>query len=137
MAAATFLEQNPHASPSHHHHGQNGRDGEREKDKEKAGPARRLFTDIEVGLLKRNAEEVLQLHEHFVEELRAVVAPLGYSMIFSPSSDGHTEAMGVSPNTENIDAAIGIVSTKFATEVCSFSKDPLSRCCSLTLISFE
>jgi hypothetical protein len=76
--------------------------------------ARCLFTDQEVELLTRNAEELLQLHEHFVQELCTELAPLGFLM-HSPQAaedDKHQESM---PNT---DAAIRVVSTKFATEVC-------------------
>ncbi|KAJ7178981.1 hypothetical protein C8R46DRAFT_1345431 [Mycena filopes] len=59
-----------------------------------------IFTDAEIDLLTRNAEEVLQLHENFVEELRAAILPLGFPM----------EPSGVQ----------GEVSTKFATEASRF-----------------
>ncbi|KAF8195714.1 hypothetical protein K438DRAFT_1934177 [Mycena galopus ATCC 62051] len=77
--------------------------------------ARPIFSSSEVDLLRRNAEEVLQLHENFVEELRAAVSPLGFPM----------ELSGVGPPDEkelirNIDAAVGEVAAKFATEASRF-----------------
>jgi len=74
--------------------------------------ARYLFTDQEVELLTRNAEELLQLHEHFVQELRADLAPLGFLM-HAPQGAEDDKRQG----TQNTDAAIRVVSTKFATEV--------------------
>ncbi|KAK7061919.1 DH domain-containing protein [Favolaschia claudopus] len=77
--------------------------------------SRSLFTNTEVDLLTRNAEEVLQLHENFVEELRAALLPLRFPM----------EISAVGPLNEkeliaNIDAAIGEVATKFATDASRF-----------------
>ncbi|KAF7355462.1 DH domain-containing protein [Mycena sanguinolenta] len=77
--------------------------------------ARPIFTSSEVDLLTRNAEAVLQLHENFVEELRTAVFPLGFPM----------ELSRVGPLDEkelirNIDAAVGKVSTMFATEAFRF-----------------
>lgn len=78
----------------------------------KPKPSTRLFTDREIDLLTRNAEEVLQLHENFVEELRAAVLPLGFPMEISG-----TGGLDERELIRNIDAAVGRVSTKFATEV--------------------
>lgn len=68
-----------------------------------------MFTDHEVELLTRNAEDILRLHEHFAEELRLSLEPLGYAM----NDDVHSGYQ----NLSNLDDAIRIVSTKFATEV--------------------
>lgn len=76
---------------------------------------RYLFTDSEIELLTRNAEEVLELHEHFLKELRLVMEPLGYSM--DPEESDEDTAEFQARRTERIEAAIGAVSTKFATEV--------------------
>lgn len=76
---------------------------------------RHIFKDSEVDVLTRNAEEVLQFHENFVEELRTAMTPFGFRMDLSserPSDEEIPEA-----STENIDEGIAIVSTKFATEV--------------------
>ncbi|KAJ7781076.1 hypothetical protein B0H16DRAFT_606759 [Mycena metata] len=79
--------------------------------------ARPLFTDAEIGLLTRNAEEVLHLHENFVEELRAAILPLGF-----PMEPLEVQADGVEQQERirNIDAVVGEVSTKFATEASRF-----------------
>jgi hypothetical protein len=71
--------------------------------------SRYLFTDSEIEVLTRNAEEILQLHEHFVRELRVILEPLGFTM--DQDQDDSYQ------HIDNIDAAIRAVSTKFATEV--------------------
>ena len=70
-----------------------------------------MFTDSEIETLTRNAEEILQLHEHFVRELRAILEPLSFTMDQDQDDYKHLD---------NLDAAIRAVSTKFATEVSSF-----------------
>ncbi|KAJ6515728.1 hypothetical protein C8R45DRAFT_1086898 [Mycena sanguinolenta] len=77
--------------------------------------ARPIFTSSEVDLLTRNAEEVLQLHENFVEELRAAVFPLGFPMELS-----RVRPLDEKELIRNIDAAVGKVSTMFATEAFRF-----------------
>jgi hypothetical protein len=76
--------------------------------------ARCLFTDQEVELLTRNSEGLLQLHEHFVQELSTELEPLGF-LIHGPQAAEDDQR---DENMHNADAAISIVSTKFATEVC-------------------
>ncbi|KAF7352649.1 DH domain-containing protein [Mycena venus] len=77
--------------------------------------ARPIFTNSEVDLLTRNAEQVLRLHENFVEELRTAVLPLGFPMELS--GIGHLDEKEL---IRNVDAAVGEVSTKFATEASRF-----------------
>jgi len=72
--------------------------------------SRYLFSDAELEILTRNAEEILQLHEHFVRELRIVLEPLGIIMEHEDEDYGHR-------HLAQLDAAIRAVSTKFATEV--------------------
>ncbi|KAJ6598899.1 hypothetical protein DFH09DRAFT_1129509 [Mycena vulgaris] len=79
--------------------------------------ARHLFTDREVALLTRNAEEVLQLHENFVEELRTAMLPLGFPMELSGAAVDLVEEQ---ERIRNVDAAVGAVSTKYATEASRF-----------------
>lgn len=85
--------------------------------KEPANP-RYIFSDAELEILTRNGEEILQLHEHFVRELRVILEPLGLTM------DPHS-GDGDYTRLDNLDVAIRIVSTKFATEVRS---NPISVC---------
>ncbi|KAF8812238.1 Dbl homology domain-containing protein [Phlegmacium glaucopus] len=75
--------------------------------------SRYLFTDSEIEALTRNAEEILQLHEHFVRELRAILEPLSFAMD-QDEDDGYKDL-------DNLDAAIRVVSTKFATEASRFN----------------
>ncbi|KAJ7129502.1 hypothetical protein C8R44DRAFT_872762 [Mycena epipterygia] len=79
--------------------------------------ARYLFTDREVDLLTRNAEEVLHLHENFVEELRAAMSPLGFPVELSGAP---VDSLEEKERIRNIDAAVEEVSTKFATEASRF-----------------
>jgi hypothetical protein len=86
---------------------------------------RYLFTHQEVDALTRNAEEILHFHEQFVEELKLAIAPLGFPDMEPSSKDWESK---ISPDKYregigNVDAGIAVVSTKFATEVCS----PLMR----------
>lgn len=79
------------------------------------GAPRYLFTDQEVELLTRNAEDILQLHEQFVRDLRDEMGPLGFPMEAHERLEDlekHQAEFG-----HNTDAAIRAVSTKFATEV--------------------
>ncbi|KAJ7590870.1 hypothetical protein C8J56DRAFT_934097 [Mycena floridula] len=90
------------------------------KPKEKAA-ARLLFSASEIDLLTRNTNEILDSHEHFVEELGIALEPLGFSVDIQTS-----ETLAVSEDVQrrridNIDAAISIISTKFATEASRFS----------------
>ena len=71
----------------------------------------------------RNAEEILQLHENFMTELRVLLEPLGFSMehdgdlvAFDPSKIGR-ESGALHVQLQNLNEAIRLVSTKFATEV--------------------
>ncbi|KAL0067588.1 hypothetical protein AAF712_005303 [Marasmius tenuissimus] len=85
--------------------------------------ARHLFTDMEVEMLTRNAEEVLQFHERFVKELKISMDSLGIPMETADdlrtSNDPIPERL--MPGVDNVDAAIAAVSTKFATESSRFS----------------
>ncbi|KAJ7638991.1 hypothetical protein FB45DRAFT_827670 [Roridomyces roridus] len=77
--------------------------------------ARHVFTDRQLDLLTRNAEQVLQLHENFVQELRVTMLPLGFSMEMSADAEAEqAERIG------NVDAAVEEVSAKFATEASRF-----------------
>ncbi|CAK5262969.1 unnamed protein product [Mycena citricolor] len=73
---------------------------------------RPLFADWEIKLLTRNAKEVLRLHENFVAELRETISPIGFVMEEEPSPDQFEMKMRI----RNIDAVVGMVSAKFATE---------------------
>ncbi|KAF9569106.1 Dbl homology domain-containing protein [Agrocybe pediades] len=76
--------------------------------------SRYLFSDAELELLTRNAEELLQLHEHFVRELRILLEPLDISMQLDDEDR-------VNDHLPRLDAAIRAVSTKFATEASRFT----------------
>ncbi|KAJ7068444.1 hypothetical protein C8F01DRAFT_977995, partial [Mycena amicta] len=75
---------------------------------------RQLFTDRELDLLARNAEQVLRLHENFVEELRAALSPLGFAMT------ANSTPVSEKAQIQDLDDAIVLVSTKFATEASRF-----------------
>lgn len=80
-------------------------------------PPRYLFSEGEIEILTRNAEELLLLHEQFVRELRALLEPLGF-----PMDQLESDKIGEQQkDIKTLDAAIRAVSTKFATEVCAIS----------------
>ncbi|CAA7260054.1 unnamed protein product [Cyclocybe aegerita] len=76
--------------------------------------SRYIFSDNELDLLTRNAEEILQLHEHFVRELRSILEPLGHAM---EQEEDDKKPLDLS----KVDPAIRAVSTKFATEASRFN----------------
>lgn len=71
-------------------------------------------------MVARNAWEILQLHEHFVDDLREAMSPLGYAPFFlgTCSRGGELDHANLPvPPAECVDDAIRLVSTKFAVEV--------------------
>ncbi|KAG6880356.1 hypothetical protein C0992_007767 [Termitomyces sp. T32_za158] len=80
---------------------------------------RYLFTSLEVEMLTRNAEEVLQLHEQFMRELRKELIPLGFHLEAYKRSDDPAKTLELA--MQNTDAVIRIISTKFATEASRFA----------------
>lgn len=86
------------------------------KDVTKFNNPRYLFTDTEIECLSRNAEEILQLHQHFVRELSEILEPLGFFL-----EQGVVERKQEGPgDVSNLNAAIRAVSAKFATEASRF-----------------
>ncbi|KAG6903483.1 hypothetical protein C0995_005506 [Termitomyces sp. Mi166 len=81
---------------------------------------RYLFTNLEVEILTRNAEEILQLHEQFLRELRKEITPLGFHLEAYKRSGDPAKTLNLA--MQNTDAAIRIISSKFATEVHEFSR---------------
>ncbi|KAF9055501.1 Dbl homology domain-containing protein [Hymenopellis radicata] len=79
---------------------------------------RYLFTNAEIDQLTRNAEEVLQFHEHVVEEMSCVLTPLGFPMDFVGSSEPSAPSKAA---LANIEIALSFVATKFATEASRFN----------------
>ncbi|KAG6821574.1 hypothetical protein H0H93_000083 [Arthromyces matolae] len=83
------------------------------KDTQKVIP-RYLFSSLEIEILTRNAEEILQIHEQFIRELRKEMAPLGFYLEAYQRSNDQITALSTA--IQNTDAAIRIISSKFATE---------------------
>ncbi|KAF9464392.1 hypothetical protein BDZ94DRAFT_1321048 [Collybia nuda] len=81
------------------------------------GTPRYLFTDQEIELLTRNAEDILQLHEQFVRELRDEMSTIGFPMEVHESPLERHQA----DFSRKTNAAIRAVSTKFATEASRFN----------------
>ena len=92
--------------------------------------SRFVFTDHEIELLTRNGEVLLQLHEHFVGELRMMLEPLGLPMgddktFLGLDQSSSREILGRF-QLGDLNEAIRIVSTKFATEVVIFTSTSLA-----------
>lgn len=77
--------------------------------------SRYLFTDTELELVARNAEDILKLHERFVSELQETLEDLGYTM------DADIDELATPDHLENLESAIRAVSAKFATEASRFN----------------
>jgi hypothetical protein len=87
--------------------------------------SRYILSDTELEVVTRNAEELLRLHEHFVNDMQVAISALGFPTPFEKHlHDGIIDGV---PPPEHIDTAIRIVSTKFATEVCSFPLEFTSK----------
>ncbi|TFK22330.1 Dbl homology domain-containing protein [Coprinopsis marcescibilis] len=84
------------------------------KDVPKPTNTRYLFTDSELELITRNAEDLLLLHEHFLKQLSAIVEPLGITMEHSDQNPSPTVL-------KNVDTAVRMVSAQFATEASRFN----------------
>ncbi|KAF5390652.1 hypothetical protein D9757_002644 [Collybiopsis confluens] len=82
-------------------------------------PVRPIFKNSEIDALTRNAEEVLEFHSHFVQELRTALGPFGFR-VEAPSRSSDDPHDNPSTNLENLDAGIALVSSKYATEASRF-----------------
>lgn len=90
--------------------------GEKEKDKQ---AKRALFSDADLRTVRRNAEQLLQLHEGFVELLREKVEPLGFASAFVEGSAGkERECEPVSPiGSRQVDEAVNAAAEVFSQQV--------------------
>ena len=80
-----------------------------------AGP---VMIEREVRAVCRNAQELLDFHERFLDELRAAVNATGFEEAFSPAGVGWPgKGGGEELVMEEIEQAIGDVVEKFVREV--------------------
>ncbi|KAI5830560.1 hypothetical protein K523DRAFT_20646 [Schizophyllum commune Tattone D] len=86
----------------------------KEKDK-----GRVILNAVEMDIMMRNAEDIMQLHEEFIDELREALLPHGIRMGVVRSEEGWPELNDQSDC--DIDSAIGVVATKFAVESSRFN----------------
>lgn len=73
-----------------------------------------LFSEEEVALLSRNAEDLLSLHDRFVVQLQDVVAPFGSLFSFGSKDDGNYLEF---PTDDCLDRVIIAVMSQFAEQV--------------------
>ncbi|KAL1747650.1 hypothetical protein HDZ31DRAFT_80227 [Schizophyllum fasciatum] len=78
-----------------------------------------ILSAAEMDIMMRNAEDIMQLHEEFVDELREALLPHGIRMGVVRSEEGWPELNDQSDC--DIDSAIGVVATKFAVESSRFN----------------
>ncbi|KAG1815563.1 uncharacterized protein BJ212DRAFT_1357253 [Suillus subaureus] len=75
---------------------------------------RHVFSPVDLDLITRNMEEILKFHEQLVCELRALVSPLGFSMVLDGASGGVTIMQKeYTRNLETLHSALDAVATKF------------------------
>lgn len=79
-----------------------------------------MFSPSDIDALSRNIEDILQLHERFVDELHALMAVFDFPI---PSSDTEAEQFRRDPDPwlSKVDDATRAVSSKFATEASRFN----------------
>jgi hypothetical protein len=77
-------------------------------------PQRRLFSEEDVTLLSRNAQELLDFHDQFVKEIKEAIASFGspYSFNFYDTDDYSTP-----PTDGSLDRVIEVIMLKFINEV--------------------
>ncbi len=102
------LSVHPNSAPPEPAPGNNGKENP---------PPRPLLPASSIELLMRNIEEILDLHEHFVQELRQAVLPCG----LATALDHHADSERRFPESyehiaPEVEVAINAVCTKFATE---------------------
>ena len=71
-------------------------------------------------LLRRNAEELLEWHEHFVMMLERAVLPVGLGWVFAQASERRgreARQSGEDMAAQSVDEAVNVVMDLFAQEV--------------------
>ena len=76
-----------------------------------------IMIEREVRTVCRNAQELLEFHERFVDELRTAVSSAGFQEDLSPEGDGWSRKGGEEAVIEEIEHAIEVVAEKFVHEV--------------------
>ncbi|KDQ64246.1 hypothetical protein JAAARDRAFT_27872 [Jaapia argillacea MUCL 33604] len=88
----------------------------KEKDKQDKQLARPLLTDEDITIIARNAKELLDFHEHFLDELLTALVALGFSVQAdrhgAPRVIGHDQLMIRS--LRQVDAAISETMSRFS-----------------------
>ncbi|KAH9943158.1 uncharacterized protein BXZ73DRAFT_40700 [Epithele typhae] len=86
-----------------------------------ASPAPVLI-EREVRTVCRNAHELLDFHERFVDELREAVAAVGLRELLTPNGDEWTNKLpSDDPDVEEMERAVEVVAAKFVHEAASFN----------------
>ena len=88
-------------------------DREREAQRDKEKPTRRpLFSEQDVQLLRRNAQDLLAWHEQFVAKLEHALFPMGYGWVFVKVSERRGRGLRSSSEDvalERVDDAVNAV----------------------------
>lgn len=91
--------------------------------------SRYMFSDKEIDLVTRNVEDIFHFHLDFVDDLRMVLEPLGFSVTSDRSESTvvlHSkEKKGIGPPVDALEAAIAAVTSEFKSQV-SFQSRTLS-----------
>ncbi|KAH7914400.1 hypothetical protein BJ138DRAFT_1143944 [Hygrophoropsis aurantiaca] len=88
--------------------------------------SRHLFSSAGLDLITRNAEELLKIHEHFVQELQAAIAPFGFFMALE-SSHGDIDSarqrrQGIGTSSDNLQGALYAVASLFVERASGFNE---------------
>jgi hypothetical protein len=87
----------------------------KEKDK---SLVRQIFSTADIDLITRNAEDILKFHEQLVDELRALVSPLGFPMILDGADTNVTGMQKqITYSLETLGSVLDAVAMKFIERV--------------------
>lgn len=100
------------------------RDPEKGKGDRDKQAKRALFSDADLQIIRRNADQLLQLHQRFLGILKEKLEPLGYGAAFSEPSAGKDEDYvleDVAEKLEAVDEAVEVVAEAFSDQVRRFA----------------
>ncbi|KAJ3533135.1 hypothetical protein NM688_g7325 [Phlebia brevispora] len=99
------------------------RDPEKGKGDKERQARRPIFAEADLQIVRRNAEQLLQLHQRFVSALREKLEPLGYGSAFVDVLTGREKDPSIEcgpTQLDTVDEAIDVVADAFSSEASSF-----------------
>ena len=92
--------------------------GKSERDKQTRRP---VYSDADLKTIRRNAEQLLLLHQRFVRILKEKLEPLGFgsALVETPTGrESAPEQFDASADLGQVDEAVNVVAETFTEQVC-------------------